>query len=297
MNRNFPARQAVLMQQAERLLRDEGFLHLPVDIEGLARTRGIIVQPMVDSDEGVSGMLVRHGNNFGIRYSTSFRNEGFQRFSISHELGHYFIEGHLDHITFVEGRHRSHSGFVSVDRHEREADYFAAGLLMPATLVRNIIHRTPDGLEAVEAIRNEARASLVASAIRYAGLAEAATAAIVSHIGKIDYCFISGALRSMNPAIYPRKGTPVPPGTVTEFMTKHPSERRPGAHTTEDIDGSLWIGGTSHPQAREEVVALGSYGRILTLLTLPEFLDEGLMEEDEASEEALAESWTPAFRR
>lgn len=168
---------------------------------------------------------------------------------------------------------------------------------MPATLVRNIIHRAPDGLEAVKAIRNEARASLVASAIRYAGLAEAATAAIVSQNGKIDYCFMSEALRSMNPAIYPRKGTPAPPGTVTEFMTKLPSERRPGAHATEDIDGSVWIGGGRHLQAREEVVALGSYGRILTLLTLPEFLDEGLMDEDEASEEALEESWTPVFRR
>ena len=83
MNRKLLARQAVLMQQAERLLRDEGFLHLPVDLEGLARTREIVVQPMVDSDEGVSGMLVRHGNNLGIRYSTNFRNEGFQRFSIS----------------------------------------------------------------------------------------------------------------------------------------------------------------------------------------------------------------------
>ena len=297
MNRKLLARQAVLMQQAERLLRDEGFLHLPVDLEGLARTREIVVRPMVDPDEGVSGMLVRHGNNFGIRYSTNFRNEGFQRFSISHELGHYFIEGHLDHITFVEGRHRSHSGFVSVDHYEREADHFAAGLLMPTTLVRNIIHRAPDGLEAVEAIRNEARASLVASAIRYVGLAEAATAAIVSQNGKIDYCFMSEALRSMNPAIYPRKGTPVPPGTVTGFMTNHPSERRLDAHATEDIDGSVWIGGRRHLPAREEVVALGSYGRILTLLILPELLDESLMEEDEASEEALEKSWTPVFRR
>lgn len=119
MNRKLLARQAVLMQQAERLLRDEGFLRLPVDLEGLARTREIVVRPMVDWDEGVSGMLVRHGNTFGILYPANFRSEGFQRFSISHELGHYFIEGHLDHITFVEGRHRSRSGFVSVDRHER----------------------------------------------------------------------------------------------------------------------------------------------------------------------------------
>ena len=297
MNRKLLARQVVLMQQAERLLRDEGFLDLPVDLEGIAGTREIIIRPMADSEEGVSGMLARHGNTFGILYSANFRNEGFRRFSISHELGHYFIEGHLDHIPFDGGVHRSHAGFVSLDHYEREADHFAAGLLMPTTLVRNIIHREPDGLEAIEAIQNEARTSLTASAIRYAGLTEAATAAIVSHNGKIDYCFMSEAMRSMNPAIWPRKDTPVPPGTATESITKLQRERRPGARATKDIDGSVWIGGKRNLQAREEVVALGSYGHILTLLTCPEFLDEGLMEEDEASEEALEESWTPTFRR
>lgn len=72
-------------------------------------------------------------------------------------------------------------------------------------------------------------------------IAAIATAVIVSQNGKIDYCFMSEALISMNPAIYPRKGTPVPPGTITKFMTKLSSERRPGARATEDIDGSVWI--------------------------------------------------------
>jgi Zn-dependent peptidase ImmA (M78 family) len=36
-------------------------------------------------------MLLRHGNAFGILYATHIPSEGFQRFSIGHELGHYFI--------------------------------------------------------------------------------------------------------------------------------------------------------------------------------------------------------------
>ena len=43
--------------------------------------------------------------------------------------------------------------------------------------------------------------------------------------------------------------------------------------------------------------AIGSYGRILTVLTCPDLLDEGFMEEDEDSDEVLEESWTPRFRR
>ena len=118
----------VLPRQAERLLRDEGLLSLPVDLEELAQRRDIVVRPMPDSDDGVSGMLVRYGNTFGLLYSTRIDNEGYRRFSIAHELGHYFIDGHLDHIG---GSHASRAGFVSTDRYEREADFFAAGLLMP----------------------------------------------------------------------------------------------------------------------------------------------------------------------
>jgi Zn-dependent peptidase ImmA (M78 family) len=76
--------------------------------------------------DGVSGMLLRHGNNFGIVYATNIRSQGFQRFSISHELGHYFLPGHVDQI-LTEGVHVSRAGFITADPYELEADHFAAG--------------------------------------------------------------------------------------------------------------------------------------------------------------------------
>jgi Zn-dependent peptidase ImmA (M78 family) len=55
---------------------------------------------------------------------------GFRRFTIAHELGHYFIEGHVDAI-FSEGSvHESRAGFISSSNFELEADHFAARLLM-----------------------------------------------------------------------------------------------------------------------------------------------------------------------
>jgi len=77
-------------------------------------------------------MLLRHGDVFGILYATHIASEGFQRFSIAHELGHYFLEGHIDHILPKDGVHESHAGFVSADPYELEADQFAGGLLMPS---------------------------------------------------------------------------------------------------------------------------------------------------------------------
>ena len=297
MSRDSEFSRTILMQKAEHLLREEGFLSLPVDLKGLAKTREIIIQPMPDSNDGVSGMLTRHGNTFGILYATRIPNEGFQRFSIAHELGHYFVEGHLDHIPFDGGSHRSRADFVSDDRYEREADCFAAGLLLPGTLVQNIIHRMPDGLGAVEAIQREARTSLTASAIRYVGLTDTVAAMIVSRDGRIDYCFMSDAMKSMKPDTWPKKGTPVPPGTPTEFIIKLSKERRDGVREDDEIDLAVWIGGRRSVPAREEAVALGSYDRVLTLLTCSDLLDGSFMDEDEDSDEALEESWTPSFRR
>jgi IrrE N-terminal-like domain len=136
-NRAFRLRMA--KQTAEALLRDEGIITLPVDPFAIAASRNIEVKSKPDTAEGVSGMLLRHGDNFGILYATHIPSEGFQRFSIAHELGHYFLDGHVDHILPKDGLHISHAGFVSADPYELEAYQFAAGLLMPSVPFRPLL--------------------------------------------------------------------------------------------------------------------------------------------------------------
>ena len=271
-------------------------LALPVDLEALAKARDILLQPMPATTSGVSGMLARYGNAFGILYSTSIRNRGFKRFCIAHEFGHYFIEGHLDHIPFDGSVHSSHAGFVSNNKYEREADHFAAGLLMPESLVLPILDRQRDGLRAVEAIQHAADASLTASAIRYVGLAQVATAMVISRDGLVDYCFMSELMKSFG-SNWLRKGTPIPRDTMTEFIAQLPEADRRDARDSTEVDHSEWFGGRSQ-QMHEEVVGLGRYGRVLTLFTSPDILDEAYRDEEEEcdSDEALQESWTPRWR-
>ena len=133
------------MQSAEKILLDEGLLKLPVDLKSLAKSRDIVIKPINGNCGGVSGMLARHGNTFGILYANLGHSEGFKRFSIAHEFGHYFVDGHIDHIPFENGLHKSRANFTSNNRFEREADFFAAGLLMPRTLILDVIHQQPDG--------------------------------------------------------------------------------------------------------------------------------------------------------
>ena len=77
----------IAKQSAELFLRNEGITSLPVDPFAIANSRDIIVKAKPDTAEGVSGMLLRHGDAFGIMYATHIASEGFQRFSVSHELG------------------------------------------------------------------------------------------------------------------------------------------------------------------------------------------------------------------
>src|ERR1700730_18094739 len=146
-------------QKAEAFLRDEGITTLPVDPFAIAASRDIEVKAKPDTAGGVSGMLLRYGDVFGICYATHIPSEGFQRFSVGHELGHYFLEGHIDHLLPKDGVHSSHAGFVSGDPYELEADNFAAGLLMPAGLCKRAIVRRDAGLATVEALAAECRTS------------------------------------------------------------------------------------------------------------------------------------------
>ena len=293
MNQVLDYRQKSLVSQAEQLLQDESLLELPVDLEALAQTRRIFIQAMDSAEEGVSGMLLRHGDTFGILYSTRILNIGFQRFSIAHELGHFSIDGHLDQIPFDGNKHSSRAGFVSSDFYEREADHFAAGLLMPTTLVRGVIDEESEGLCGIEVVQQKADTSLTAAAIRYIGLTDVAAAIIVSRNGRVDYCFMSEAMESLREITWLRKGTLIPSDTVTESILDKSEEEQLEARAEGEVDITTWFGGRRSVTAWEEVIGLGSYGRILTVLTCPD-LDE---DEDEDSDEALEESWTPRFRR
>lgn len=292
MSRVFNLKMA--RQTAEALLRDEGITTLPVDPFAIAASRDILVEGKPENTEGVSGMLLRHGNDFCIVYATHIASSGFQRFSVAHELGHYFLPGHIDQV-LKDGIHISRAGFVTADPYELEADHFAAGLLMPAVPFRKAIAGHDPGLAAITAVADLCETSLTATAIRYAELSESAVAVIMSTGGVIDYCFLSEAMKSLPKRDWLRKGSPLPAETVTARLAADPARVLSRERADDDIEVRDWLGGTKSAAASEESIGLGSYGKILTILAAP---GVGVDEDQEENEEAdLIESWTPRFRR
>lgn len=294
---NLAFRLRIAKQKAEALLQDEGHTSLPIDPFAIARSRDIDVEPKPDVAGGVSGMLLRHGNQFGILYATHVRSEGFQRFSVAHELGHYFLEGHPDHV-LKNGIHVSHAGFIADDPYEQEADQFAVGLLMPGNLFKKELGRHQAGLETIEAMHILCKTSLTATASRYAELTEDAAAIIISTGQVIDYCIMSETLKALPKLAWIKRGTPVPAGTATARFNSNPQRVANSDKEEDEIDIRDWLGGTRSVPATEQVIGLGSYGKTLTVLTCPSVQDETFADDDgDDDDESLAERWTPRFRR
>jgi len=253
VNHLFRAKMA--RQKAEAFLREERLEALPVDPFSIAQSRGIIVQPKPDTADGVSGMLIRHGNTFGIMYATYVKSDGFQRFSVAHELGHYFLEGHVDHV-LKDGFHESRAGFVTADPYELEADSFAAGLLMPSGAFKRAIGRRDPGLGVISELADDCRTSLTATAIRYAELTGDAVAVVVSTRGIIDYCILSEAMKTLPGLAFIRKGTDVPSGTATAAFASVPEKVSAGAAVDEETLVRFWLGGTSNSKTVSKRLAL-----------------------------------------
>jgi Zn-dependent peptidase ImmA (M78 family) len=275
--------------KAEFWLKQNGITSLPVDPFAIAELLDILVQPKNDTEPGVSGMLLRHGDNFGIMYATHIANEGFQRFSVAHELGHYLLEGHPETLfPNGDGMHASQAGFSSADFYEREADHFASGMLMPEHLFKAALRKENDGLGGIQALADKCKTSMTATAIRYAKLATIPAAVIISSGGRVDAAFLSKEMREQSTLVWPRKGDPLPSGVLTEAFVRDVANVRGGRTDAGEVELRDWLGGRSGVTATEEVIGLGAYGKVITVLTA-DFSDDD-------DEEDVEERWTPRFR-
>ena len=278
---------------AEQIIKGLGITSLPVNPTKIAKDKGITVVAKPIDDRGSSGMLVRRGNDFAIAYATHLENEGFENFSIGHELGHFFLPGHVEAvIRGDEGVHVSRAGFNSGDKFEAEADRFSAGLLMPRHLFFPALQRAGSGLAAIEVLRKLCASSMHATAIRYAQCAREPVAIVVSKGGSIDHCFMSEALKRVDGIEWLKKREQIPRETPTFEFNQLSSNVELGVQVNETSNLQDWFGGKHSVEISEDVIGLGGYGKTLTILydvELPE-------PEDDDEEKNLIDSWTPRFR-
>ena len=282
-------------RRAERFVKDEGVSALPVDPIALATKKNIEVVAKPAETQGVSGMLIAipDTNDFVIAYATHIENEGFKRFSVAHELGHFVLDGHCDHL-FAGGVsvHSSHSGFISENKYEVQADHFAAGLLMPRALFEPAMDRAGSGFSAIDHLHTLCKTSITSTAIRYAQLSEEPVAVVMSTGSKIDYWFPSTAFKKIPGIDWLKKGASLPSGTATFEFNKDPDRIASAMRWDQSTSIREWFGDGPEQELNEDIVGLGSYGRTLTVL----FADEEWPDAEDGEEEELG-TWEPTFHR
>ena len=277
----------------ERKAKEYGFERFPIDPFRIAEEEDILVEAKKPDQIGVSGGIIFLGEDVGIFYATNITNPGFQRFTIGHELGHYFLEGHPEEILKTGPLHASKAGFSQGDSViEIEADHFSSGLLMPGRLVREALGYGQIGLEGIEALSDLSECSLTASAIRAAECSPYPMAIVMSREDRICYGFLSDRFKQLKPRAFPRKGDLLP-DSATRQLNSDRANIENGSRLTGETTLADWFDGSPGMVLDEEVLGLGKYGYTLTVFSseeLPEEPDEFVDEE-----EALIDSYTPKF--
>ena len=132
-------RRKMIEQTAYQLLDDASMSTPPIDVEALAKVNDIDVIKYDLGDE-ISGVLVIKNDKVTIGFNAT-HYENRKRFTIAHELGHYFLN-HQRNGLFIDKHKKNFSVFYRNTQsstgeleQEVEANTFAAALLMPKHIV------------------------------------------------------------------------------------------------------------------------------------------------------------------
>ena len=132
-------------------------------------------------------MLVRvKGTAKGvIAVKNSMREETRKRFTIAHELGHLLMPGHDDYgICSTEV---IESWAKDLRDKEREANAFAAELLMPLSLVTQLVAAAEPSFAPIERLAATFHTSLTASGYRFAAVTPYSVALVWSQSGRVRW--------------------------------------------------------------------------------------------------------------
>ena len=159
------------MQDPENLLREHGLFSAPVNVEELARALKIELRREAMEDD-ISGLLVTK-NGKSVILVNNGHHPNRQRFTIAHELGHFalhtlgsadslYVDRRFATFNLVEEQSMYPRAMNAGDpQQEKEANAFAAELLMPRVLLLESMRRNALNLSDEQDVGQLARTFMV----------------------------------------------------------------------------------------------------------------------------------------
>lgn len=288
--------------RANEVLEESGISAWPVMPEVIAAgfPMPLPIQVSGGFPPGAFGALYKEGNDFRIVLSNACPTSGFRRFTLAHELGHFFLDGHIDALfelgATVHVSDTSHFRGMRKPWFETEADAFASELLVPTHGCIPLVKRATPGLAAVRVIADTFETSLSCASIRYAALTGDPVAVLLSWRGVVEWACYSAPVAAHSWARRRMKGEWSPPRSATSTLASDHT-RIVGA---EMLDGTglltEWFDGAPVVEVVEEALGLGAYGRVLTVLTCEDLPSPDALQATEERARRGPRSWKEAMR-
>lgn len=214
------------------------------------------------------GLLVYDVNSFSIQLNQdkgNTINSKRGRFTLAHELGHFFISTHRHGIQFGSlTMHQTNHALVHSDKIEIEADYFASSLLMPRERLRNFTAKRKFSFKIIEEVSEQFEVSLTSALIRFAEIGTHEVLAVFSKQNKVKwYC------ASVDFPKLPFKfkvGGDLPPSTVAGEYFSIPDKKLYTEETLDLEDWFYWKPWAPKTQLYEQCFYSDMYDYVISLI-------------------------------
>lgn len=123
-------------ERARKVLRDYGYTRPPIPVEEIVVAEGLAIVRVMEWDERISGFFEHRTKSIGVNGK---HHRHRQRFTIAHELGHFFLahpqeQCYDEEISFEEQKREF----------DMEANEFAGELLMPYAVIKEDLRKLKD---------------------------------------------------------------------------------------------------------------------------------------------------------
>jgi len=237
--------------------------NLPIDLNRIIRSEGNIRPRPANYGDKFDGRIEYiPDKKIFILYHPVVRSPRV-RFSIAHELGHFYIPEHRNLL--LNGKaHYSKPGFISGKRLEREADDFASHLLVPESyLARRTSKSKFLTLKDLLDIANKLQVSATAMAVRYVKTTPDRCGVILSQDGRQKFYWPS---EEMDYIGFKWRGCKdIPWNSASAEAAKNQGS---GEVFEKESDSGVWFSNRkSECEIWEEAFPLGYTGLVLTMLS------------------------------
>lgn len=130
-------RTQFVRKMANKVLKDSKITAPPVDLLTILRAHGIKYEEVEDFPETVDALIIEDGTSVYAAVNAR-QHLHRQRFSLAHELGHYFLHrnGSYGESVTIDNPPSEESEIGTKSPAETEADLFAGELLVPLEMLR-----------------------------------------------------------------------------------------------------------------------------------------------------------------